>query len=75
MQVTHTTEREKPCSLSPDGGRSSYRDEGLVEAVEAEVPDELAICEGRDEPQIEVGDHHKGSAAHHPETREGTPRY
>ena len=44
----------------------THSDEGLVEAVEAQVPDESAVGEGRDIPQVEVRHHHEGSAAHHP---------
>lgn len=45
----------------------TYGDEGLIEAVEAQVPDEPPADEGRNEPQVEVGDHQERSAAHHPE--------
>lgn len=49
----------------------TYGDEGLVEAEEAEVPDEPAVDERGNEPEVEVGDHQKRSAAHHPaENRE-----
>lgn len=44
----------------------TYSDEGLVEAVETQVPDEPAADERRNEPEEEIGDHQKRSAAHHP---------
>ena len=45
---------------------NTYSDEGLVEAVEAQVPDEPAADERRNEPEVEVGDHQERSATHHP---------
>ena len=45
----------------------THGDEGLVEAVEAEVPDEPAADERRNKPEVEVGNHQERGAAHHPE--------
>lgn len=44
----------------------THSDEGLVEAVEAQVPDEPAGDERRNEPKVEVRHHEEGRAAHHP---------
>lgn len=44
----------------------THGDEGLVEAIEAEVPDEPAATERRNVPQVEVRDHQERSATHHP---------
>lgn len=44
----------------------TYSDEGLVEAVEAKVPDEPPADERGNKPEVEVGDHQERSAAHHP---------
>lgn len=44
----------------------TYSDEGLVEAVEAKVPDEPAAAERRNVPEVEVRDHQERSAPHHP---------
>lgn len=49
------------------GDRShTYSDEGLVETVEAQVPDEPPTDKRRNKPKVEVGDHQEWSAAHHP---------
>ena len=45
---------------------STYSDEGLVEAVEAQVPDEPPADERGNKPEVEVGDHQERSATHHP---------
>ena len=47
----------------------THSDEGLVEAVEPQVPQEPSVGEGRNEPEVEVGHHHKRCAAHHPAER------
>lgn len=44
----------------------TYSDEGLVETVEAQVPDEPPTDKRRNKPKVEVGDHQEWSAAHHP---------
>ena len=44
----------------------TYCDEGLIEAVEAQIPDEPSVGERGDKPQVEVGHYHKRGAAHHP---------
>lgn len=45
---------------------STHGDEGLVEAVEAQVPDEPPADERRHEPEVEVGHHQERRATHHP---------
>lgn len=44
----------------------THGNEGLVEAVEAQVPDESAVGERRNKPEVEVGNDQKWSTAHHP---------
>lgn len=44
----------------------TYRDEGLVDAVEAKVPDDPPTEKGRNVPEAEVGDHHERGRGHHP---------
>lgn len=49
----------------------TYSDEGLVEAVETQVPDEPAADERGNKPEVEVGDHQERSASHHPIKQRG----
>lgn len=49
--------------------KRTHSDEGLVEAVEAQVPDEPAGDEWRNEPEVEVRHHQEGRAAHHPKKK------
>lgn len=44
----------------------TYCNESLVETVKAQIPDEPPIGKRWDKPKVEVRDHHKWSAAHHP---------
>lgn len=46
--------------------KNTHIDEGLVEAVEDQVPDEPAVDEGGNEPEAEVRHHQKWSAAQYP---------
>lgn len=49
----------------------TYCDEGLIEAVEAKVPNEPPADKRRNKPKVEVGDHQEWSATYHPKKHKG----